>query len=182
MASVWTRRRGGLVAGEEETGKKRTNRALRRRSRLDPTLRSSASLPNGPHSACSVDEVRDQPRPRISVPLSSAIGKLPKTHRRVRPNLKPMLTQMTLAPKVPDRRRVVVANLGLLGVVAHALADVRVAVVAVGRRAVSWAGEVNEEKDLPPDVVGKLEADNEDAFVDLTSAAKGSRRDGQRAI
>lgn len=53
------------------------------------------------------------------------------THLRVRPNLKPVLTQMTLAAKVPNRRRVVVANLALLGVVAHPLANVVVAGAAV---------------------------------------------------
>jgi len=64
---------------------------------------------------------------------------------------------VALHAEVVDGRGVVHAGLGLLGVVAHAHGDVRLAAVA-------------------PDVVGHLEADDEDALVELARAlAQGVR-------
>ena len=72
-----------------------------------------------------------------------------------------MLTQMTLATKTPDRRRVVHSNFLLLGIVAYSLSDVSVAVTTFKketntsdqlRRAARQDGE--EVQGLPPDIVG----------------------------
>jgi hypothetical protein len=89
------------------------------------------------------------------------------THLRIRANLEPVLAEMALAAKVPDRRRVVHANLALLGVVAHPLANVVIAVSA-GRRGVNGEDAAGTSgDDSPPDVVGQLKPDDQNALVEL---------------
>ena len=53
-----------------------------------------------------------------------------RTHLRVGPDLDPPRAEVALEPERPDRSRVIVADFLLLGIVAHALADVGFAVIA----------------------------------------------------
>lgn len=68
------------------------------------------------------------------------------TYLRICSDLEPALTQVTLATKVPNGRRVVHADFTLLCVVPDTLTDVIVATIA-------------------PDVVRQLEPDNQDSLV-----------------
>ena len=63
-------------------------------------------------------------------------------------NLEMLIAQVTLHAKLVDGRREVHAHLLLLGIVAHAHGDVRLAPIA-------------------PDVVGHLKADDENALVEF---------------
>lgn len=51
-----------------------------------------------------------------------------QAHLRVRLNLEPATTEMTLTPEGEDRCRVVHPNLLLLGIIPHAHTDVRITV------------------------------------------------------
>jgi len=72
-----------------------------------------------------------------------------------------MLTQMTLATKTPDRRRVVHSNFLLLGIVAYSLSDMGVTVTTFqketmrsGQLRCAARQDGEEVQGLPPDIVG----------------------------
>jgi hypothetical protein len=91
----------------------------------------------------------------------------------VRLDRKPVATQVTLAPKSEDRRRVIVPNLFLLGVVPNAHTNVVVAPIAVHILRTS-AKQAMEGNSIPPNVEWQLKSSNEDALVDLPCSVSES--------
>ena len=104
--------------------------------------------------------------------LEITSSKKGETNLRVCLDLKPSTAKVALAPERKYGRRVVHADLLLLGIVANSHAYVGIASSAVGQRyGESWiSGLTARSMYIPPDVEWKLKTSDENTLVNFPSS------------